>query len=220
VTVGNISTCGHPANGAEGPVVGHAKTVGNIGVLLTALGCLAALTISVFPGVLDDLLFLAIFVAVLAIPIILIGGVLTLIVLARRGKLKGVTVLWRHFLVAALIVAGSLVLLTFYVPRRIAFAASRSAFEELVSQAHKFDHQGTPLNKRLGVYYVDEYAADPRGGVYFRVHTGPDGIGPDQMSYGFAYMPNSSGTPFGAARYEQFRLSDGWYWFCASNDWF
>ena len=67
---------------------------------------------------------------------------------------------------------------------------------------------------------VDEYTADPRGGVYFRVHRGHDGIGPDVMSYGFVYKPNRIGTPFGAAGYHLFRLGNDWYWFRASDDWF
>ena len=75
------------------------------------------------------------------------------------------------------------------------------------------------MNQRLGIYLVDEYAADPRGGVYFRVYSGTDGIGPDQMSYGFAYKPNRKGTPFGAARHRLFRLGNDWYWFRASDDW-
>ena len=75
-----------------------------------------------------------------------------------------------------------------------------------------------PLNRRLGIFQVDEYAADPRGGVYVRVHSGGDGLGPDIMSYGFAYQPNSKGTPFGAAEYQTFAIGRGWYWFRASDD--
>ena len=81
-------------------------------------------------------------------------------------------------------------------------------------------HDGAPLNRRLGFYGVDEYAADPRGGVYFRVYTGGDGIGPDQMSYGFAHKPNSEGSPFGAASYRVHRLGGDWFWFEASDDWY
>ncbi|WP_139228486.1 hypothetical protein [Planctomicrobium piriforme] len=66
---------------------------------------------------------------------------------------------------------------------------------------------------------MKDYATDPRGGVSFRTHTSPDGIGPDTMSYGFAYHPNGEGTPFGAAGYQVRRLQNGWYWFMTSNDW-
>jgi len=72
----------------------------------------------------------------------------------------------------------------------------------------------------LGIYHVDEWASDQRGGVYFRTGTGPDGIGPDTMSYGFVYRPNREGSPFGASHYMVRRLGGDWYWFRASNDWF
>lgn len=86
-------------------------------------------------------------------------------------------------------------------------------------QATPSEFEGVALNRRLGAYEVDEYAADPRGGVFFRVHIGFDGISPDRMSYGFAFKPNRQGTPFGAARYRVYRLGGDWYWFHASNDW-
>ncbi len=79
------------------------------------------------------------------------------------------------------------------------------------------DH-GVVANLQLGIYQVDEWAVDPRGGVFFRVNTGGDGLGPDTMSYGFAKHPNSTGTPFGMAKYRTFPLVGDWYWFRASND--
>jgi hypothetical protein len=72
--------------------------------------------------------------------------------------------------------------------------------------------------RRIGIYWVDKYVADPRGGVYFRTGTGVDGFGPDVMSYGFAYRPNADGSPFGGARYGRWRLFGDWYWFRASDD--
>ncbi len=110
--------------------------------------------------------------------------------------------------------------MTFDVPRRIAFAISRSSFEQSVQTAPAPGRPETPPGSHFGVYHVDEYAADSRGGVFFRVYTGPDGIGPDRMSYGFVFKPNPEGTPFGAAGYETHRLSRDWYWFCASDDWY
>ena len=71
------------------------------------------------------------------------------------------------------------------------------------------------MNRRLGIYEVGEYAADPRGGVYFRVYDGRYNFGPDRMSYGFAYKPNDKGSPFGEARYRVFPLGHDWYWFQA-----
>jgi hypothetical protein len=63
---------------------------------------------------------------------------------------------------------------------------------------------------------VDEYAADPRGGVYFRVETAPDG--PDTISYGFAFKPNPEGSPFGNAHYSRTRLTGEWFSYQASDD--
>ena len=111
-------------------------------------------------------------------------------------------------------------LLRYYIPRRLVFPITRAAFQQLVQQAPVSTYRGKPLNQHLGIFFVDEYAADSRGGVYFRTYVGHDGIGPDQMSYGFAYQPNPRGTPFGAARYIVRPLGQGWYWFRASDDWY
>jgi len=200
-------------------VRGHVKAAGNLAVVLAVLVCLLALAMSVYPGVLNDLMFLAILLSFIVVPVVGITGSVTLLVLVRRGKLKGAAIPWGHAAVVIGVLFGTYVLLKLYVPRRIAFATSRSAFQQRVAQAPTSDYNGRALNKRLGVYRVDEYAADPRGGVYFRVHSGGDGIGPDVMSYGFCYNPNPKGTPFGAAHYRIFRLGNGWYWFYASDDW-
>ena len=119
---------------------------------------------------------------------------------------------------APAIIAVSLILIWFGIPRPVAFLLSRPAFERLVVTAPVSRYEGEPLGQRLGVFHVDRYAADPRGGVYFRTHAGRDGIGPDTMSYGFAYRPNREGTPFGKAGYGLSRMAGDWYCFSASND--
>jgi hypothetical protein len=101
----------------------------------------------------------------------------------------------------------------------MAFLIDRPAFETAAVGAPK-STIGMPFGKRLGIYNVDECAADPRGGLFFRVYSGRDGISPDTMSYGFVKQPNLKGSPFGAAKYAIFHLVDDWYWFRASNDWF
>ena len=201
-------------------LVGTVKVASNAIITLTTLACVVALAISIYPGVLNDLLFIGILLSLLIVPVVGIFGGIVLVVVACKGKFRGLQIPWMQVAVVCAILFGTYVLLKFYIPRRIAFAASRAAFEQMVSQATPSERQGTPLNRRLGVYKVDEYAADPRGGVYFRVYSGGDGIGPDQMSYGFAYRPNQKGTPFGAARYRLFRLGNDWYWFRASDDWY
>ena len=196
------------------------KAAGTALVVVTAAACLTALGLSIYPGVLNDLLLVALFFACLAIPIGGISGLVVVIVLARSGVLKGCRMPWSRLALSLLILLGTFLLLAFYVPRRLAFATARPAFMQLVPQARPSAFGGTSLHRRCGVYTVDEYAADPRGGVYFRTHRGQDGIGPDVMSYGFAYKPNRLGTPFGAADYATFPLGDDWYWFRASDDWY
>jgi hypothetical protein len=197
----------------------YARVTGDVAIALTILGCLTVLAASAIPGLLDDLLFPAIFLLILALPFVAIGAVAAIVLVCWR-HLRLAPIPWKRAVLILMIFASTFILLKFYVPRRIAFAVSRSAFEELVMQSPKPPRQRAKLNTRLGVYRVDEYAADPRGGVYFRVHSGGDGIGPDLLSYGFAYRPNQSGTPFGAARYRLFTLGGDWYWFRASDDWF
>jgi hypothetical protein len=91
-------------------------------------------------------------------------------------------------------------------------------FQRYAAAAPPSGSEDEALGRWLGAYFVDRYAADPRGGIYFRTHSGPDGIGPDTMSYGFAYQPNSEGTPFGEAGYRYSRMAGDWYCFSASND--
>src|SRR5262249_19033363 len=100
----------------------------------------------------------------------------------------------------------ALVLVGFEVPRRVVFALCRAEFATLVDGAPVGGFGGEDMQRQLGPYWVDRYGAAPRGGVYFRTNTGPDGIGPDTMSYGFAYRPNRTGTPFGNTRYALPRL--------------
>ena len=107
-------------------------------------------------------------------------------------------------------------MLKFYIPRRVVFPIHRSVFAGCVARAPE-SHSGAPLGRRLGMYYVDAFAKDPRGGVYFRTGTTSNWI--DIQSWGFAYQPNDLGTPFGNGHYRVHPLVGEWYWFVASNDW-
>ena len=124
----------------------------------------------------------------------------------------------RWFIVSIAILTLNSILILNGMPRRVAFVVSQPAFQRHVAKAPVSEHGGVALGRMLGVYYVDRYATDPRGGVYFRTHAGADGIGPDTMTYGFAFRPNSEGTPYGRAGYHYSHIIGDWYVFSASND--
>jgi hypothetical protein len=106
-------------------------------------------------------------------------------------------------------------LLWFHVPQRVALAFCCWELRRVVDT----DRAGEIINRQFGPYRVNGYWADPRGGVYFCTHAMPCGIGPDQLSYGFAFRPNEQGTPFGNAGYYHYHLFGDWYVFAASDDW-
>ena len=193
------------------------KLAGTVGIVAVGIICFVALALSVYPGVLNDILFFALVLSVLASPIIVIVGLITLWLLERRGSLWQVAIPRKQVGIALLMLLATFVLLIANVPRRIAFMASRSAFQTVVDKTPSPVGRDTLLNRRLGIYMVDEYEGDARGGTYFRVYSSPDSI--DTISFGFCYRPNSEGSPFGASGYRTFRLGDGWYWFRANNDW-
>ncbi len=195
------------------------RAIRNSFIALIALACVIVLAISIYPGVLGDLLLLSFLLAFLVVPVIGLAAILVLFVLGLKGQLKVIRIPWKQAVVVLALLVCACGLMILNVPRRIAFATSRSSFEKFVPQATPSEYGGTVLNRCLGVYHVDQYAADPRGGVYFRVFSGADGIGPDVMSHGFAHKPNTKGTPFGAASYGVYHLGNDWYWFCASDDW-
>jgi len=193
-----------------------AKTV----IILTILVSIAALVISIYPGVLNNLIFPIMLLSFLLIPVAAIVAIVVWVIYRQKGIFKSIQVPWRQIAIVFSILFCSYGLIKFYIPRRIAFSVSRASFENYLSQTASTEVSHSSLNHRLGVYFVDEYASDPRGGAYFRVYSCGDGIGPDQMSYGFVRSPNRQGTPFGAASYRLYRLGHDWYWFCASDDWF
>lgn len=199
-------------------LVNTMTVIGNAIIALTIFVCVVALSISIYPGVLNDLVFTAVLLSFVAAPVVGIVGIIFLVVLAPQARLRGLQFPWMRIAVAFAILICTYILLKLYVPRRIAFELSRDAFEQVVSETRPSNLHATFPRQRVGIYKVDEYATDPRGGIYFRVHTGFDGIGPDQMSYGFVHKPNQEGTPFGAAGYRLFSLGSDWYWFRASND--
>jgi hypothetical protein len=201
---------------------------------LATLGSAILLGLSVYPGVWVDLLLISILLFPLWLPALCIGGLVALYLRSRSAKKAvepdpladdeiggGKTPMPRRrpILFPSSVLILCVVLILTGIPRRVAFLLSRPAFQRHVATAPASEYEGEALGRFVGVYYVDRYAADPRGGVYFRTHAGADGIGPDTMSYGFAYRPNPQGTPFGRAGYNCSRIVGDWYAFSASDDW-
>ncbi|MCC5636564.1 hypothetical protein LC593_11955 [Nostoc sp. CHAB 5844] len=205
------------------------KLFSNIIFFITIVICVAALAISIYPGVLSEIIFVSFVLFFIGLPIVAAIGIfllIALIVLAQRGKLdqlqlnrkfKNFRISWRRVAMMVAIVVLSGILLKFQIPRRLAFRVSKPAFEQMLVQAPVSSVGDMKLNRQLGLYYVDEYAADPRGGVYFRVYSSRWIF--QITSYGFVYKPNSKGSPFGSTNYQTFRIFGNWYWFEDSTDW-
>ena len=188
--------------------------------ILTAIGGTGLLLLGVWPGVLEDVVRSIPFCC-FSLPI-LGFWFLMLICLAVRDLIATSTSMvktTRWGLWSAVIMFVTMGLVCAHVPQRIALRICCSDLIALVNAAPADKFRGAWNGTVVGPYCVDRIAVDRRGGVFFRTHTGPDGIGPDQMSYGFVLTPNDQGTPFGNAHYRRFHLFGDWHTFAASDDW-
>ena len=200
---------------------------------LAAFGSIVLALLSAYPGVLNDFASIAIPFCPIWIPAVCFVGWMVFLKNARavRKAAKPVVLAGgeidsakspvshrRWFIVSMAILIVNFVLILSGIPRKLAFVLSRPAFQRYADTTPVSEYDGEAVGRLFGVYYVDLYAADLRGGVYFRTHAGPDGIGPDTMSYGFVYRPNPKGTPFGNSGYRYSHVVGDWYCFSASND--
>jgi hypothetical protein len=176
------------------------------------------LPLSIYPGLLSELAFLALLFAPFWMPATCISAWVFLDVLRQVPDLLAPP-RWRRrrLAAAALVLALNAGLLGWGVPRRLAFLHARPGFEALVAAAPPAYSAVGSLDRPLGVYRVDRFAADPRGGVYFRTRSGPDGLYAGLMSYGFAHRPNPAGSPFGDDKYALAHVVGDWYAFQASE---
>jgi hypothetical protein len=187
--------------------------------ILTLFGGTTLLAMSVWPGVVADVVFAIPFV-LLTLPFLAFWTLL-LVALALRDLCRRrdpARRAGRYGLLSAGLLVGTLGLLLASVPQRAAFALCASAWTSLAEERLRGGATGEGGKARVGPYLIDRSRVDRRGGVFYRTHTGP-GIGPDQMSYGFAFRPNGQGTPFGNAGYRLRHLTGEWYVFQASDDW-
>ena len=123
----------------------------------------------------------------------------------------------RWFATAALVLVLNCCLLWCGAPRRLAFLHAQPAFQATLAAAPPAHAGGERFDRRLGVYYVDRFAADLRGGLYFRTRSSPDGFYTYRMTYGFCYRPNREGSPFGDGKYALAHVVGDWYAFQASE---
>lgn len=186
---------------------------------LTVLGGAGLLALAVWPGVLEDAAFGLPFVC-LSLPLLGFWFLMLVCLAARElvGTATSPTSHRRRGCWSALIMFVTLGLLWFHVPQRIAFGLCCSELQELTAAAPANERRGAELGRQIGPYWVDRYSADRRGGVFFRTYRCTEGIGPDELSYGFAFQPNGKGTPFGNASYRHRHLFGDWYVFAASDD--
>jgi len=188
-------------------------------VLVIAFLCsVAVLVLSVWPGVVPNMALFATATLIFWLPAAGVVGLLLMFFLGRMSvkNPKGATLAILRFIFAGLLVLASIIGAVFAIPQRAVFPIFRSSFEEVVNSEELSKNKEGELDRRIGIWKVDRYGTDRRGGVYFRMRTVADG--PDQISYGFVYQPNTDGTPFGNAQYFTRQLTKDWYNFCASDD--
>jgi hypothetical protein len=176
------------------------------------------LPLSIYPGVVPELAFFALVSSPFWLPAAFVSLVAFGEMSQQDPDLLGPRPGRRRWLasgVLVLVLNGCL--LWCGAPCRLAFLYARTEFEAFLAGAPSVSLGGGHIKQPLGVYSVERFAADPRGGVYFRTRTGPDRLRPNKVSYGFAYRPNQAGCPFGDQRYAVWHLVGDWYTFQASE---
>jgi hypothetical protein len=196
------------------------RRIRHTATLILTLACITSsvlLAVSTYPGALQDILYYGVLTSILWIPVCGLLGVWYLIALISSGLKFTEWPLFRLGLAAVLLVC-TYGLLRKYVPRRLAFMASRTEFTAKLAQAPSEDYHIEPLDEYVGVYRVKDVAVTPDGGTYFRVYDSGDGFWRNHTSYGFAHRPSRSNSPYGTGYYKLHPLGGGWYWFRASEE--
>ena len=191
--------------------------------IITVL-CVGLLVWQLWPGTLETFAFWLIASSLIWFPILLAICVHVVFKIIRqyRTNTEQAKLLFFRFAISILIVLFTLGLLKLRIPLRVSFCLFKSPFDSFLEEQHfkdinTFTGKNTTLNKRFGLWIVDQCAKDLRGGTYFRIGTESDWI--DQLSYGFALNPNRKGTPFGNAGYRRTWIIGDWYFFRVSDDW-
>jgi hypothetical protein len=185
-----------------------------LGIAITSL----LLPLSVYPGLVSELAFLALIGSPFWLPMACISSWVFVDMTRQDPNLLGPPPGRRcRLATAALVLVLNCGLLYWGAPRRLAFLHARPAFEAAVAASPSAGFGVDHFDCRLGLYRVDRLAADSRGGVYFRTRSGPDGLHPRRMAYGFSHRPNQVGSPFGDEKYALSHVVGDWYAFQASE---
>jgi hypothetical protein len=188
--------------------------------VVTSLGCVGLLTLSVWPGVLEDTLF-GFPAFCLSVPV-LVGWFLLVVVLTIRDRArKPVPPAKRRRwgIVCVVMMLATAGLINYHVAQLATFGCCSAEFRRLADAALGGDVQGGGLPRRIGPYRVDRYGADRSGGgVYFRTGQGSSGapFGDRPTSTGFAFLP--VGQDMIGARHTLRHLFGDWYVYSASGE--
>jgi hypothetical protein len=170
--------------------------------LFSTVLCGALLALSAWPGMLEQISAAA------------IAGVLAIWRLLRPARPNSPQRRTSAIVVLVWAIATP-ILLTTHTTRWLTFSRHQPQFEALLAKAPPPGNRSTAnLNADLGLFWIDQWGTDARGGTYFRTMVG---AAPENRSFGFAYRPNTDGSPFGDAGYELRHLQGDWYSFAASD---
>jgi len=214
----------HPREGAGGPNrrgrAGRGKWAPHMAVIL---GVAIAITflllpVNVYPGLPSELAFLALISSPFWLPLVCISLWAYANMYRQAPELLGPRPGRRRwFATAALVLVLNCFLLWCGAPRWLAFLHARPAFQASLATPPPAHAGGERFDRRLGMYYVDRFARDLRGGIYFRTRFSPDGFYTHRMTYGFCHQPNREGSPFGDGKYVLVHVVGDWYAFQASE---
>jgi hypothetical protein len=182
--------------------------------VVTALGCVGVLTLSVWPGVFEDTLF-GFPASCLSVPV-LVGWFLLVVVLTIRDRARRPVPpakRRRWGILCVVMMLATMGLLRFHVAQLVTFGCCSAEFRRLADAALGDDVPGGGLPRWIGPYRVDRYGADRQGGVYFRTGRGSSGAPFEDRptSTGFAFVPNGKDVPPGGPRYTLRHLFGDWY---------
>ena len=181
-------------------------------LFVTLVICVTVLSINIYSGAIDSFLLPILLVSIICMPIFIIVSIFALIVLGRRGILTKIAVPWKLIQAIAGILLVSYIMLKLYIPRRLAFMVSQSAFEQII-----VDEKLTP-NRQFSFYKVEKNTIDAGGNKYFYISSRGEGIiGIDVVSYGFTYQPNRNESSV-TSSYQLFHLYGNWNWFRVSKN--